>query len=246
MARIVSSSTIRPIRTSRATSLPVENHRQVQALTQELATKIMRSAFPTAQARTNLVRQLVFATLGADPYPTAVRDGFNQCIHQIVQQEVEQLYSVPELPPSEDVLAMHELRSQIRLNIDYLDNEAELLVTWRDQLQNLLQQIAQAFPQRRPDAGTLTISVPLFTLFPDPAGTIDEIVRKGAKLATITGDPTIRPGTRLGDALVANLLATSRLTHEEAQNRPYRIVWPNAAKLSPPELLERICTPLPC
>ena len=120
--------------------------------------------------------------------------------------------------------------------LDYFDHEAERLSTWRRALVAMFRNILRIFPERRPTGSTLTITAPLFTLFADPVGAIDDITRGLSKFAVEPNDPTIRPGTRLGGAIIANVLAVSRLTFEEAQKRPYRLVWPSEAKVSPAEL----------
>ena len=121
--------------------------------------------------------------------------------------------------------------------LEYFNHERKHLTHFGNQLRSILQIIARAYRQSNQSDGALTITTPAYTLADDPVAIVDEITRHISKLASDPQNPTRRLGAALGDAIVNNLLATSRLTFEEAQKRPYRITWPAESNLAPPELI---------
>lgn len=239
MPKIVSSS-VRPRGASlfqRTHTLADKNHAATTRLVSDLRQRIARSVVPTPAAQERLIQQLIFEVLGADPFPAQVRSAFSNAVARIVRDELAPLYVIPAVPPANDPLAGHELRVAMTHRIAYFDHEAEYLAVWRQQLCAILRTIARAYPRRRPTAAGLTFSMPLLTLLPDPIGTIDDITRQLSKFAPDPTDPTIRPGTRLAGTIIANVLAASRVTFEDAQKRPYRLTWPAEAKAPAAELV---------
>jgi hypothetical protein len=83
----------------------------------------------------------------------------------------------------------------------------------------------------------LTITVPLVSRLDDPVARIDALVRALTAFALDPETDTKTPGQHTANTIIANVLAASRLTFEEAQKRPHRLVWPGAAKLTPAELV---------
>ncbi|KUO64207.1 MAG: hypothetical protein APF80_17465 [Alphaproteobacteria bacterium BRH_c36] len=238
MAKVITtSSRVRgPGLFSPARSLKKQNRAQTDQLLHQLNGAIQRSPLsdPTSQER--LARELVFEVLGADPYDAAFRDAFANTTLEIIRQELTPLYSLP--TTGTDAASDYEARNQIRLQLEYFENEAAHLAAWREQLTRLLHLIARAAPERRPTNGALSFGVPLFTVFANPTQTIDDMVRLLVKSAPDPNEPTRRPGDRLASAIITNLLATSRLTPEDAQKRPYRLTWPGDVSLGVSQLPE--------
>ena len=238
MAKIRSSSVRRRGLLARFRS-PAQIHQNTTAqLQRDLTTALAKSVCPSPEAIDRFAAQLLNDNLYTNPLPASLHQKFDECTKQLNRAALAPLYAPPEIP-EHDPLAAHDARNQMRAQLEYLSNEEEHLAAWRNQLRDILRLSLPTDTRHQSAAGTVSITVPLHTLFADPTAAIDAIVRHIFTLAPDPAVPALRPGHHPANVVIANVLAISRLTYEDAQKRPYRITWPADAKLSPAELVDR-------
>ncbi|MCH9808438.1 MAG: type IV secretion system DNA-binding domain-containing protein [Alphaproteobacteria bacterium] len=241
MAKRISPSIHRPRSPgifSRNQALQSRNQTETQSLYVELQNAILRSTYAQENARDQLVTQLVEAGLAANPFPTVVRQAFQTAATTLIGTELSHLYEVPPLQPEANQLALYENRKRIRAQLDFLVDEQNLISAWHRQLLDVFAKLGSGLPRYELHPAGLTISVPLIAQLPDPTSFIDDLVRRLTSLATHPAGRTHFPGYHLSQIIITNLLTASRLTLEEARNRPYRITWPIDAKLSVADLID--------
>ncbi len=207
--------------------------------TKTVALKRAVSASPYAspQQRARLVERIVADALGARPLPLHVRQAFTRCASALVSAEVD-LFTLPPPPAPGDAVGAYQARALIDQRLAFFSREAELVAQWQRRLTSTLATIAAALPRVSTERATITIPLSLLSLLPNPAHLISGLIADLLPLAPTPGTPGARPGARLAEALVANLLAVSKVGFEDAQLRPDRLRWPDAAKLSAPELVD--------
>lgn len=239
MAKVVSSSIrrMRPRIFDTSASVTNESNHDTNAQLTKLQQAIARSQFSSPTGRDRLAQELLFDVLGADPYPTDVRQALFDLTRDIIDYELTPLYTIPEAPAAEDTLSAYETRREITAQLEYLEHQHERLALFRQQLRRLLELLARASKANQSAPSPLAIRTSRYTLQADPVSLIDEITRQFFTVASNPDDTRTRPGTRYADMVVQNVLAASKLTFDEAQHRPYRILWPEDYKDSVEEVV---------
>ncbi len=247
MAKLISSSNRprSPGLLSNRTPVAVRNNSKTNAALNALRQAISLSPLRNAQTRDRIAHRIVSEQLGTGNFPAEFRRAFSNAVTRIIQNETTPLYTLPQ-STEDDPLAAHQTRNNVAQRLEYLKNEATHLANFQDILQPMFQSIVNACRQSQQQAeGVLTVHAPLYTFFENPVEAIDDLVKQATKFSSDLNNQTPQPGARMGNTILKNLLAASRLTYAEAQKRPYRLTWPADSKVSIDKLVSTYLSDTP-
>ncbi len=245
MARIVSSRIRRPSVFARNTTIATQNQARSDKLSADLTRLIANSQYHSPTARRTIANTFVSEALGIDPYQPAIRAAFPALAANLVGDALTTLYVAPQQVVGNEPLAAYNLRNQLSDRAAFFAAETDLVSNWRQDTTQLLQHLARALPQHRPQAPALTFKAPLISLVADPVQVIDRIVRTLCAQASDPHDPTPRPGQSIGDAILKNILTVSRLPYDKVAKDPQRIKWPADQNATPQDLIEQYLSGTP-
>jgi len=209
-------------------SLPQREHSKTEALYAELQSRHARSPFTAPELIDHMANAILQRALAGRVLPQILTVALAATARQLVACEA-QLFSLPHIGPPTTIAQAVVARAQLRQRLAFFDNHHALVTAWLDGLVEAFLAVVTRFPPLLNQAdASLLLPVPLTTLINEPARLVAELVAIALRFAS---DPrldhnTTRPGARLADLVMANLLRASRLSYADAQKRPERLSSP--------------------
>ena len=239
MAKLIRTITNRPRPARRWFSVGRKSPEQEFAdLIQRLNNQLAHSPYCNRKMRRYLARKLDFDVLGMKPLPPEVRAAFSACVAELIELSFAHIYREPGSEVGGDLKSQLEAQVRYRQQLAAIENEAQLVAQLLDTLKTSLAPLGDAISLPKQESGLLQLPMPLTAVMTNPVGVIHDLTQR---LTTLAPDPTanvIAHGDPLGRRALQNVLAASKLTLEEAQKRPMRMVWPAASNLAGDELVD--------
>lgn len=220
------------------TPVPDQSQAETRDLYRELQARRARSQLTRRRGIERLVARVLAPVLAARRLPPLLQAAFEACVRELIAAETT-LFEMPPLPLETSLVAEAEFRASLRDRLAFFDHETALVADWVERLSANLAAIVAALPAIDPKPASIVVPVPVVALADVPAQLVHRLIEHLLPCAHDPGNPVSRPGAAVANVLVTNLLAISRLSFEEAQRRPERLVWPTADKTTPLEMVGR-------
>ena len=204
------------------------DHANTSALYAQLKRQHAHTAFTAPLLIDQMSAAIVERAVANRPLPQMLTVALAAAARELVACEA-QLFSLPRLTHHASIAQGVAARTQLRQQLAFFDNHQELVTQWIDGLVEALSAVVNRIPHiANHDDASMLLPVPLTTLINEPARLVAELVGIALQFAT---DPHLdrnstRPGARLADRIMGNLLRASRISYADAQKRPERLSSP--------------------
>lgn len=209
-------------------SLQQREHSSTSALYAELEQRHARSPFTAPKLIDQMSTAILQRVLAGRTLPPMLVASLTTAARELVACEAH-LFSVPQRMHQALLAQGVATRAQLRQRLAFFDNHHALVSAWLDGLVEALNAVADRIPKLPNQAdASLLLPVPVTTFITEPARLVADLVAIALRFAS---DPLLdrnatRPGARLADIIVGNLLRASRCSFSEAQKRPERLSSP--------------------
>ena len=203
-------------------------HTQTSTLYAELAQRHALSPYTAPQIIDHMSAAILQRTLAGRTLPPMLTAALSAAARELVACEAH-LFSLPQLTHSASIAQGVAARTQLRQRLAFFDNHHELVDQWLDGLVEVLTAVVTRIPHLPNQADApLLLPVPVTTFISEPARLVAELVGIALRFAS---DPrlepnTTRPGARLADLIIGNILRASRISYVDAVRRPERLSSP--------------------
>lgn len=225
-------------------NLPASSRADTKHLAAQLQRQRLISPYTGARALDRMTNQLLTAALRSRTLPDNLHAAFATCARELVACEAH-LFELPRLPPDHSVAQAVEARAILRDRLALFENAKRLVGDWIAILTRCLSAIIDAIPPTDTKPAMLSVPVPVVSLVDSAPDIVRQIVADLMRLAPDPRAPCTAPGATLAARITENLLATSRISFEQAQRHPERLKWPGSERAGPPETVRKYLVDTP-